>query len=261
MPLTFIGMGVWAAKDISVRGLEELRAAELVFAENYTAKLDPQGIAELTLLSGKEIVMLSREEVEDGRLILEQAAEKNVAFLVPGDPMISTTHIALQLEAQRRGIATRIIHASSILTAVIGETGLHTYKFGPPVTLPFWSANYRPLSPYEKIADNKRRGLHTLVFLDVGERPMGAREALELLMQMEKEKGNGIARPQDKLVVAGRIGSPTQLIGYGKIKRLLEVPWGEPPFVIIVPGELHFTEEEALMRYWIRPFGGIEKRG
>ncbi|MEM3031245.1 MAG: diphthine synthase [Candidatus Micrarchaeia archaeon] len=261
MPLTFIGMGIWAAKDISVRGLEELRAAEIAFAENYTAKLDPRALEELELLAGKEIAVLSREEVEDGALILEQAAEKNVAFIVPGDPMVSTTHTALQLEAQKRGIATRIIHASSILTGVIGETGLHTYKFGPPVTLPFWSEKYRPLSPYEKIAENKKRGLHTLVFLDVGEKPMGAREALALLMKMEGEKKGGIARPEDKLVVAGRIGSPTQAIGYGKIKRLLEAPWGEPPFVIVVPGELHFTEEEALMRYWMKPFGGVEKRG
>jgi len=259
--LSFIGMGVWGAKDISVRGLEELRASEIVFAENYTAKLDPHALEELELLSGKEIALLSREEVEDGALILEQARERAVAFLVPGDPMISTTHIALQLEAEKRGIGTRIIHSSSILTAAIGELGLHVYKFGPPVTLPFWSEKYKPLSPYDRILENKGRGLHTLVFLDVGERPMGAREALELLMRMEMEKGKGVAREEDKLVVAGRIGSRRQIIGYGKVKRLLEAPWGEPPFVIVVPGELHFTEEEALMRYWMRPFGGMEKRG
>jgi len=70
-----------------------------------------------------------------------------------------------------------------------------------------------------------------------------------------------VAREEDKVVVAGRIGRRRQIIGYGKVKRLLEAPWGEPPFVIVVPGELHFTEEEALMRYWMRPFGGMEKRG
>ena len=37
--LVFIGLGLYDEKDISLKGIEEIKNSELVFAEFYTAKL------------------------------------------------------------------------------------------------------------------------------------------------------------------------------------------------------------------------------
>lgn len=249
LSLTFAGIGVWKGKDISVRGLHALKHCELVFAENYTSKLDEEAFKELEELGGKKIQLLSREQVEDGKEILKKAEMHDVVLLVPGDPMISTTHTSLQLAAEKKKIPTKIIHASSILTALIGETGMHVYKFGNPVTLPFWTEKYKPTSTYKVILENNARGLHTTVFLDVGEKCMSAHEAMKLLLEMEKIEGKKLFNEKTKLVTASRIGSEKQKIVYAEAGKLLKTSLGEPPFILVVPGKLHFTEEEALARF------------
>ncbi len=244
--LTLIGIGIWNEKDISVRGLEELKKCELAFAERYTHFGDKETITKLENLANKKIKILSREEVEGEERILERAKDSSVVLLVGGDPMISTTHISLVLSARKKGIETRIIHSSSIFTAAVGESGLQIYKFGKTVTLPFWRENYKPTSTYDVISQNKSLGLHTMVFLDIAEKMMDAKEALELLAKMEKLKKGKIARPRDSAVVLSRIGSGEQKISFGKIGELLKQDLGKPPFILIFPGKLHFLEEEGL---------------
>lgn len=244
--LTLVGLGIWDEKDISVRGLEALKEAEIVFAERYTHFGSEKTIENLEKISGKKITILTREDVEGEEKILSQAKLHPVCLLVGGDPMISTTHISLLLSARKRKIETRIIHSSSIFTAAVGETGLQIYKFGKTVTLPFWRENYKPTSTYDVIAENKSRGLHTMVFLDIAEKMMDAKEALELLGGMEKTKKQKVARAGDLVVVLSRIGSESQRINFGKISELLEKDLGAPPFILIFPGKLHFLEEEAL---------------
>jgi len=235
--------------DISVRGLEELKNCEIVFAERYTHFGSEKTIENLEKMCGKKITILAREDVEGEEKILSEAKGKRVCLLVGGDPMISTTHISLVLAAKKRGIKTKIIHSSSIFTAAVGESGLQIYKFGKTVTLPFWRENYKPTSTYEVIRENASRGLHTLVFLDIAEKMMEAKEALELLTKMEKTKKGRIARAGDSAVVLSKIGSEEQKISFGKISELLKRDLSSPPFILIFPGKLHFLEEEALERF------------
>ncbi|MBI5159724.1 diphthine synthase [Candidatus Micrarchaeota archaeon] len=249
MSLTFVGTGVWSAKDISVRGLEALKQCDVAFAENYTSRLDVSLFSELEQLSGKKITMLSREQVEGEKQILESAKTFNTVLLISGDPMISTTHVSLQFSAEKQGIQTNIIHASSILTALIGETGLHVYKFGRPCTLAFWTENYKPTSTYKFILENNSRSLHSIIFLDLKQACMGALDAIKLLLEIEKIEGKKLFTEKTKLVVASRIGSGEQKITFAEIGKLLSSPLGKPPFIIILPGKLHFTEEEALVRF------------
>ena len=57
--------------------------------------------------------------------------QKNkVVLLSYGDPYIATTHIELRTRAIEEKIKTQTIHASSSLTSMIGECGLHYYKIG-----------------------------------------------------------------------------------------------------------------------------------
>src|SRR2546428_7793025 len=63
------------------------------------------------------------------------------------------------------GIASRVVHAPSIVSAVCGATGLQSYKFGKSITIP--RDQPLPRSLLDTISDNRHRGLHTLLLLDV----------------------------------------------------------------------------------------------
>ena len=165
-----------------------------------------------------------------------------MALLIPGDPLAATTHFALLASAKRTGIDVQVIHASSILTAV-AETGLHLYKFGRTTTFCFPQRGFEPKSPYETIRQNRSAGLHTLVLLDVQpDRSMTVAEALELLLTSMPDLRDV------PLVAASRLGSEKQNIAYGTGERLLRERF-DVPAALVVPGALHFTEEEAL-RSW-----------
>jgi len=249
MPLAFVGTGIWEETDISLKGLEELKRSDAIFAEQYTSETEEGTVARLEKLISRPITVLSREEVEDGKRILDEAQKNRVAFVVAGDPMISTTHVSLKLDALKRKIPVKIIHSSSILSAAISESGLHTYKFGRCATLPFWSEKYKPTSTYDAISENLARGLHTMLFLDLKDgRRMTAHEAMDLLLKLEDERKGKIITPKTKLLLLSRIGSEIQKLTYGEISKLRKLKdLGATPFILIVPGRLHFTEEEALL--------------
>ena len=51
--LVFIGLGLYDEKDISLRGLEELKEADAVFAEFYTSLMPGFSIQKLEEMIGK----------------------------------------------------------------------------------------------------------------------------------------------------------------------------------------------------------------
>src|SRR5438128_12667041 len=167
MSVAFIGLGLNNERGLTIEGLEEARRSSNVFAEFYTNIMPGLDRRKLELLLGKRIVVLNRFEREDegSKQIVEAAERGRVAFLVPGDPMIATTHISIRLELAKKGIPSRIIHGPSIASAVCGATGLQSYKFGKSVTLP--QEPGVPGSLLDTVRDNKARGLHTLILLDV----------------------------------------------------------------------------------------------
>lgn len=243
--LTLIGLGIWNWNDLSVRALGELKKCDVVFAEEYTSRMADDTIAKLAKKINKKIIVLGREEVESGKQILAEAAKKKVALLTPGDPMIATTHVSLVLEAKKRKIQTQIIHASSIFTSAIGEAGLQIYKFGKTVTLPKWRENYKPTSTYDVVLENKARGLHTLLLLDIDEgKPMELNEALAIMEKMEEEKKLGVFADDAQVVVLSRIGSGEQKVAYAQLIKLKTKKFGRPPYALIIPGSMHFLEKE-----------------
>src|SRR5438477_4412803 len=167
MVVTFIGLGLNDERGLTIEGLEEARRSSNVFAEFYTNIMPGLDRKKLELLLGKRIVEVSRVQLEDegGKQIVEAVEMGRVAFLVPGDPMIATTHVSIRLELAKKGVPSRIIHGPSITSAVCGATGLQSYKFGKSVTLPHESGV--PGSVLDTLRDNGKRGLHTLLLLDV----------------------------------------------------------------------------------------------
>ena len=184
--LVFVGLGLYDETDVSLKGLEELKQCDMIFAEFYTTKLGRFNKKSFENQIGKEIEVLSREETEKGDKIIDAATQNSVAFLTGGDPMIATTHVDLRLRAIKKGIFTKIIHSSSIATAVPGLLGLQNYKFGRTTTLAFAEKEYFPTSPYTVIYNNKKMGLHTLVLLDIQAEKnqyMTANEGFELTFE------------------------------------------------------------------------------
>ncbi len=247
--LTFVGLGLCDEKDISIRGYEAVRDADVVFAEFYTSRLIRADIKKLENFFGKRITVLPRESVEDGKEILRVAQDKNVVLLVAGDPLVATTHISLRMMAERMGIKTNVIHAASIFTAAPAHLGLQHYKFGRTVSIPFPQKNYFPTSAYDFIAENKKRGLHTLILLDLNPRPMTANEAIEILFKMEEQKEEKIITPSTLIAVASRIGSPDASVKAGYAKDMINEDFGPPLHTLVLPGKLHFAEAEALVYF------------
>jgi diphthine synthase len=107
------------------------------------------------------------------------------------------------------------------------------------------------MSPYDALAENLLRGLHTMCLLDVKAeegRYMTVNEGLRLLKEMEESKKGGIIRDDTPCVGIARLGGDSTIL-YGPAKKLISAEFGGPPHVLIVPGKLHFLEGEMLNRF------------
>ncbi len=263
---TFIGLGLYNEQSVTVEGREALRAADRVFAEFYTSRLVGADVDDLEAAHGIDIEVRDREGVErDPEPILAAAEAGDVAFCTAGDTMISTTHTDLRMRAENRGIDTRVIHGVTAQSAASSLTGLQNYRFGKAVTLPFPYAHGGdgvPESVIEAIEANRDRGLHTLVYLDikVGTGPTGpdpdheeymtATDAAELL-------ADGWA---DELgVVVARAGSPDPVVAADQLSALAERAFGEPLHMLVIPGDLHHVEAEALVGLADAPAAIVEE--
>jgi len=250
--LTLVGLGLWGAKDVSVAGLEAIRAANRVFAEWYTARLSGATMEDLEALYGRRVEVLPREAVEDGGVILDAAAAGHAVLIAAGDALTATTHQDLRLRARERGIETRVVHGASIVAAAGALLGLQNYKFGRTTTLVFPEPNYFPTSPYDVVKENLARGLHTLVLLDIRAhetRYMSASEGASLLLRMERERGEGALAPATLACAVARAGSEAPEVVAGPLEALARTDLGAPLHTLVVPGRLHFAEEEALAAF------------
>lgn len=247
--LTFIGLGLFDEKDISLKAIEEIKKCNKVFAEFYTAKLVGAAIDKIEKQISKKINVLNREETEKGDIVLESAKTEKVVFLTCGDSMTATTHVDLRIRAVKDKIKTKVIHGSSIVTAVPGILGLQNYKFGRTTTLAYPEGNYFPTSPYDVIKDNKKMGLHTLVLLDIQadkNRFMTASEGMKFLLDMEKIKSEKLLDKDSIICVVARAGSNDPVVAADTINNLIDRDFGPPLHTLVVPGSLHFMEIEAL---------------
>jgi len=265
MPISFIGLGLFDEKDITLKGLERARNSEEIFIERYTSRLIGTNLKKIEELVENDIKELSRKDVEEKNTLLDNATKKDVSFMVPGDPMISTTHSYLRLKALKKGIDVNLVHAPSIFTAAAGLSGLQNYKFSKSATIQFPRKGKISQTPYEVLKENLNRGLHTLLFLDLNidnsncdlengneKEFMTAKEALRYLLDLERTIQEGVINDETIAVVIGRAGSEDPLIEAGKISDLINRELGDPLHVLIIPGDLHFLEEEHLKFFGLK---------
>lgn len=244
MALYLVGLGLWDEKDITLKGLEAVKNSDKVYLETYTSKL-ACSIEDMESLYGKKVHKADREIVENkGEEILEEARQGNVSLLVIGDPFCATTHNDLKTRAQEMGIEVRIIHNASIINAV-GITGLDLYKFGKITSVPF--ANENITSPLDVVRLNQDAGLSTLVLLDldpVNNKYMSVDEALEFFERA------GLGEDTFCVGCAG-IGSGEPQIKAGELSLLKKEEFTLFPQCLIIPGKMHFMEEESLKKFTI----------
>jgi len=242
--LTFIGLGLYDERSITVEGREALADADRAVAEFYTSHLVGASVEELESYHGIDIEVRDRAGIEQhpGDL-LDAAADEHVAFLTAGDTMISTTHVDLRLRAMERGIDTRVIHGVTAQTAASGLTGLQNYRFGKAVTLPFpyaHGAEGLPASVVESIGANRERGLHTLVYLDI-KADRGEYMTADVAAAMLAEDWADVLG-----VAVARAGSPDPVVAADRLSALAERDFGDPLHLLVIPGDLHHVESDAL---------------
>lgn len=247
--LYFIGLGIHDIRDVPVKALDVIRTAKYVYAEFYTSILGGSTSTEMERFLETPIIILPREDVEEGSRVLRSASSGDTVFLTAGDPMSATTHQSLRIDAMRMGINVKIIHSSSVFTAVPGLLGLPPYKFGRTTTLARPEKGFFPTSPYNVIQQNLELGLHTLILLDIKAHQdyfMSASEGLRLLLTMEEKEKKGILDPDHEVAVVARAGSPDPNIWVGSIHQGMNMDFGAPLHTIVIPGDCHFMEREML---------------
>ncbi len=248
MTLSIIGLGLWNEEDITVRGLELVQKASKVYLEDYTSLLQCS-VKDLEGLYGKKIILSNRDSSEQGmEKIIEEAKTEDVCFLVIGDPFSATTHMEIWKTAKEAGVSVEVIGNSSVLTAV-GITGLQLYKFGKVTSIPFLDDFPELVTPYNVYSVNKEKGMHTLCLLDIKadvDRFMTVAQAISVLEDIEKREGKGLITEDLFVVGCARLGCNDYIVRSGKLSEIKKIDFGKAPHCLIIPEDMHFSEEECL---------------
>lgn len=271
MVLYIIGLGLYDEKDVTVRGLELIKSSDKVFLESYTSVLSI-GKEKLEKFYGRDdIVIADRDFVECHAedIYLPAKGYGNVSFLVVGDPVCATTHSDIIIRAHEHGVLVEVVHNASAMTA-IGSCGLQLYNFGQTVSIPYFDEKWRPTSFYPKIKYNRLGGMHTLCLLDIKvkepdfdammrgktvylpPRFMTVNESSDQLIEAEEIRNESAYHGSTTLCVGfARLGQPDQCIKAGTLEELKLEDFGAPLHCMVICGEVHEMELEALRPYLI----------
>ena len=275
--LSLIGLGLGSPKDITLRGLETIRAADHVYLENYTSLLVSSSPEDLRIFYGIDnLHVADREFVENNGAeeMISLAQNSKVCFLVVGDPFCATTHTDLVLRARACSVRVDVIHNASIVSAV-GACGLQVYRFGEIISIPLWQGGWKPESFYDKLESNAKRNLHTLCLLDIKVKEknlialargkegiydppkfMTVIEALQQLSEIEASRKSGVLSGNARVVALARVGRDDQVLLSGTVESFLsrtdevdDILGGPLHSLVICAESLHELEAEFLERF------------
>lgn len=244
--LWFVGLGINGVESLSQKAKSVIAESDIVYFEQFTSPISEEETNRIRGIAKKEFKLAPRWLVEDGKEILENAKSKQVCVLSFGDPYIATTHIELRVRAISEKIQTESIHASSAVTSLVGECGLHYYKVGRTVTI---MSGIPSTTAYYTIFENLKQTNHTVVLLEYNQNKnffLDPKDAIKSLLDAEKGQARKVITDETFVIVASRIGMANQKIMAGKISSLTDSNFGAPPHSIVIPGTMHFTESDAL---------------
>jgi diphthine synthase len=75
---------------------------------------------------------------------------------------------------------------------------------------------------------------------------MTVSQGIQCLLDIEKKRQEKVFTDETLCVGCARLGSKDMKIKAGKAKELFKEDFGKPLHCLVVPGKLHFVEEEAL---------------
>ena len=238
--------------QLTFQARKTLVESDVVYVEYYTSYYYPllNEVFEKHV-PVKKYVPVTRKMLEDssGDVLWKSLSNGlRTTLAVIGDPFIATTHVALKNIAVKKGFKVKYVPGINIYSYSISRTGLFNYKFGGSSTIVFPWNNIVSKHPYEVLCENKAHGWHTFFFLDINEKgePMTATDALKILMNIEGEEKLGVLSPATKIVIIQHAGWPDEKIFYISMKKALKYTGFNPPHSIIIPGSLHYIEEEVL---------------
>jgi len=245
--LSFVGLGL-GAKGITLEGVEEMIAADVIYLEYYTTPHEPQLLKQVQVSTGKSFTIVDRQFVEDGSKVLSDAEGEKVVLAVLGDPMIATTHNELRVRAIRRGIETRVVHSATIASAAASASGLHSYKFSRTVTVTREAVG-KLTQAYHILHQNLLEGAHTLLLLEYDVQSgqgVTPADAVAGLLLAEANFKRGVVSANTFAIILSRLGREDSALAAGSFSELSGRDSGMPPHCMIIPGKLHFTEAEAV---------------
>ena len=154
----------------------------------------------------------------------------------------------------------------------IGTTGLQLYNFGQTVSMPFFTETWKPSSFYDRVAENRRIGLHTLILLDIKvkeqslenlargrkiyepPRFMTVAECAAQMLETEEQRKEEVYGEGSLAVGVARIGSTEQKIISGSLKELTAIDFGPPLHSLVLLGKrTHDLEREVLAAWAVNP--------
>ena len=275
--LRLIGIGPGGLEGATIAALNAAKTSDYRMYEAYTALWTESEISRLEDEVGA-IEKIMRPQVENPVEILELARKSVVAILIVGDPLQATTHVDIQLRAEKLGIDCEIIHGVSITTIVTGAIGLSNYKFGRQTTIAYPYENWIATSPLEVIAVNRYQGLHTLVLLDLDptgegagmQKPMQPKDIFKSMQLMVNKLENYMSESSDAseeddlkmsayqefcnnlesldIVLCTDMGTTGQQITSVNFSDLPQASEGGM-HCLVIPGKLNEIEIEALSRW------------
>ena len=252
--LWLIGLGPGDLEHITEKARNIARGCKKRYLEGYTAVLPSDQEHRLEEVVGNW-ERLMRPSIESPENLLEEAREEAVALLVVGDPMQATTHIDLEARCMEEGVRFEVIPGMSATSLAVSLSGLQSYKFGRQVTLPYPYGEYLATSPIEMIESNRKRGVHTLVLLDLDPTgmgfdlptPMSPSQAISILEKMSERQGEPRVVREWKGILLSDVGTSRQRVTSGSLGEISQIEGG---FVhtLIIPSNMSDNERDAFHR-------------
>ncbi len=252
--LYIIGVGIFP-DYLSVRAVEILRRVSHIFLECYTSALPIDELRRVVVryVGEKDLGILTRRDIEDencAKILRVLDAGQDAALLVPGDPMIATTHAYIRVLVRKRGHDVVIVHGVSILSSVVSLLGLSPYRLGPVATITYPRMGVYSERPYDVSKENLARNLHTVLLLDIRDDGgfMTIQEAVEILRELEHRRREGVFTDERIIIGVARLGYPNQricIMRLGDLERARQL--GDPPHTIVIPARLAEYEADVLI--------------
>ncbi len=245
--LFLVGTGI-SEDGMTIEGIQACKVSNDVFIDVYTSSISESKIKNIESLINKNIKKLSRQDLEEH---IDQLISKkqDITILVGGDPLIATTHKIIFLTASKLNISIKVIHSSSIISAIMGESGLDFYRFGRIVTIARWSEHYKPISFYDTIKKNMDNNLHTILLLDYDQKESSSipiNEAIKYMEYAESVHKFGIINDSTKIIIIEQLSQNDEYRAFLNIKDARTLNKLKGMRTIVIPAKLSEIEQEMV---------------